>query len=92
MSDFPKFQRQTRHRGGTSQTFDQGGQGSRHIGCPLLPRFIQGPKTEGGIRKHMDITIQTLKKVRSHALDVGVRIAVENHAGDMHSQGTRGTD
>ena len=43
-------------------------------------------KTEGGIRKHMDSTIQTLKKVRSHALDAGVRIAVENHAGDMHSR------
>ena len=43
-------------------------------------------KTEGGIRKHMDSTIKTLKKVRSHALDAGVRIAVENHAGDMHSR------
>ena len=43
-------------------------------------------KTEGGIRRHMDVTIQTLKKVRSQALDAGVRIAVENHAGDMHSR------
>ena len=43
-------------------------------------------KTEGGIRRHMDSTIQSLKKVRSQALDAGVRIAVENHAGDMHSR------
>ena len=43
-------------------------------------------KTEGGIRKHMESTIQTLRKVRSQALDYGVKIAVENHAGDMHSR------
>ena len=43
-------------------------------------------KTQGGIRRHMDSTIQTLKKVRTQALDAGVKIAVENHAGDMHSR------
>ena len=43
-------------------------------------------KTEGGIRRHMDSTIQTLKKVRKQALDAGIKIAVENHAGDMHSR------
>ncbi|MEC7801851.1 MAG: TIM barrel protein [Verrucomicrobiota bacterium] len=43
-------------------------------------------KTEGGIRKHMDNTIKTLKKVRTQAMDAGVKIAVENHAGDMHSR------
>ena len=31
-------------------------------------------------------TIQTLKKVRSQAVNAGVKIAVENHAGDMHSR------
>ena len=34
-------------------------------------------KTEGGIRVHMQSTIQILKKVRSLALDAGVKIAVE---------------
>jgi hypothetical protein len=34
----------------------------------------------------MDSTIQTLKKVSKQALDAGVKIAVENHAGDMHSR------
>ena len=43
-------------------------------------------KTEGGIRLHMHSTIQILKKVRSLALDAGVKIAVENHAGDLHSR------
>ena len=66
--------------------FDQSGQRCRLIGCPLLPGIVQGRKTEGGIRRHMDVTIQTLKKVRKLALDAGVKIAVENHAGDMHSR------
>ena len=43
-------------------------------------------KTEGGIRVHMASTIETLKKVRTQAIDAGVRVAVENHAGDMHSK------
>ena len=43
-------------------------------------------KTEGGIRVHMASTIETLKKVKQQALDAGVRIAVENHAGDLHSR------
>ena len=86
MSDFPKFQRQTRHRGGTSQAFDQGGQGSRLIGCPLLPRIIQGPENGGWNPQTYGYYNPDSQKVRSHALDAGVRIAVENHAGDMHSR------
>ena len=43
-------------------------------------------KTKGGIRVHMASTIETLKKVRTQAIDAGVRLAVENHAGDMHSK------
>ena len=39
-----------------------------------------------GIQFHIESTIKTLKKVRTQALDSGVRSAVENHAGDMHSR------
>ena len=43
-------------------------------------------KSDGGIRKHIDETIKVLKLVKKDALDAGVTIAVENHAGDMRSQ------
>ena len=43
-------------------------------------------KTPGGIRLHINKTIEILKKVRSQAMDAGIMIAVENHAGDMHSR------
>jgi len=39
----------------------------------------------GGIQRHITNTIQVLKKVRKYALDAGVKIAIENHAGDLHS-------
>jgi len=41
--------------------------------------------SEGGIAARIDDTVTVLKKVRSLAIDSGITIAVENHAGDMRS-------
>jgi len=38
------------------------------------------------IEGHMENAIKVLRSVRSQALDAGVRIAVENHAGDMQAR------
>ena len=68
---------------------------AKELGSPIGRCYLgssKDRKTEGGIRKHMESTILTLKKVRSQALDAGVKIAVENHAGDMHSRELRGVD
>lgn len=40
---------------------------------------------EGGIRRHMKEMVKTLQSVKSQAMDAGVKIAVENHAGDMQA-------
>lgn len=37
------------------------------------------------IEKHMEALIGVLRRTRSKAMDAGIRIAVENHAGDMQS-------
>ncbi|MBI3882229.1 MAG: sugar phosphate isomerase/epimerase, partial [Verrucomicrobia bacterium] len=42
-------------------------------------------KTEGGIEARIGDTVKVLKSQRSLALDLGVKVAVENHAGDMQS-------
>lgn len=42
-------------------------------------------RTEGGIRRHIENTVRVLKAVRTRALDAGVKIAIENHAGDMQA-------
>ncbi|HWN94793.1 MAG TPA: sugar phosphate isomerase/epimerase [Methylomirabilota bacterium] len=41
--------------------------------------------TPGGIDARIADTVKVLKSQRSKAIDAGVKIAVENHAGDMHS-------
>ena len=38
---------------------------------------------EGGIRARVRDTVTVFKSVRSQAVDAGVKIAIENHAGDM---------
>lgn len=57
------------------------GTGSTVARCVL--GFGEDRSTPGGIRARIDDTIAVLKKVRSRALDAGVTLAVENHAGDM---------
>ena len=40
---------------------------------------------DGGIYRHIDQIVKVLKAVRSEAEDANVRIAIENHAGDMQA-------
>ena len=42
-------------------------------------------KSEGGLAARIADTVKVLKNVRSYAIDHGVKIAVENHAGDMQA-------
>lgn len=61
---------------------------ARALGSPVY-RVILGNaedrKTEGGIRARIADTVKVLKTCKSEAVDAGIKIAVENHAGDMHS-------
>ncbi len=41
------------------------------------------------IEAHMENTIKVFKSVRSQALDIGVKIALENHDGDMQAREVR---
>ena len=58
--------------------------GSKAARCYL--GSLQDRKGEGGIKRHVDSTIAVCKKVKKHAKDAGVKIAIENHAGDLHSR------
>ena len=44
---------------------------------------------EPGIEANMEATIKLFQSVRSQALDTGVKIALENHAGDMQAREVR---
>ena len=40
----------------------------------------------GGIERHIDATLQVLRNVRPRVVDAGVKLAVENHSGDMQAR------
>jgi len=61
---------------------------ARLLGSPVA-RCVLGKvedrRSPGGIAARIAETLTVLRAVRTEALDAGVRIAVENHAGDMNS-------
>jgi sugar phosphate isomerase/epimerase len=61
---------------------------AKALGSPVF-RCVLGTmedrKSEGGIRARMADTVRVLKASEKAAKDAGVKIAIENHAGDMHS-------
>lgn len=61
---------------------------AQSLGSPVF-RAILGMaddrKSEGGIDARIEDTVKVLKSQRSRALDAGVKIAIENHAGDMQA-------
>ena len=55
--------------------------GSRTLRC------VMGTRADRPNLDHcMERTVQALQSVRSEALDLGIRIAIENHAGDMQAR------
>ena len=61
---------------------------AKALGSPVI-RVVLGSgddrKTEGGIEARIADTVKVCKALRNQAVDAGVKIAVENHAGDMQS-------
>ena len=61
---------------------------AKALGSPVL-RVVLGSaedrKTEGGIAARIADTVKVLKACEKQAKDAAVKVAVENHAGDLHS-------
>lgn len=61
---------------------------AKALGSPVF-RIVLGTaedrKSEGGIDARIADTVKVIKSQRSNAIDSGVKISIENHAGDMHS-------
>lgn len=61
---------------------------ARLLGTPVARCYLGSGRDrdgDGGIYRHIDAMVKVLKAVRGEAEDAGVRIAVENHAGDMQA-------
>lgn len=77
------------NRGSAEGHLALGIQAARTLGSPVI-RVVLGTwedrYTDGGIHRHIESLLGVLRSQRSRALDAGVKVAVENHAGDMHSR------
>lgn len=61
---------------------------AKAVGSPVArcyQGFADDRKSPGGIYARMKDTVAVFKAVKSYAIDSGVKIAIENHAGDMQS-------
>ena len=61
---------------------------AKALGSPVARCYLGAAgdrQGEGGIRRHMKATVEVCKTARSFALQAGVKIAIENHAGDMQA-------
>uniref|UniRef100_UPI003784D1E4 sugar phosphate isomerase/epimerase family protein n=1 Tax=Prosthecobacter sp. TaxID=1965333 RepID=UPI003784D1E4 len=61
---------------------------AKELGSPVARCYLGNQKdrhTDGGIQKHIEETIKAIKANQSRAEAEGVKIAIENHAGDMQS-------
>jgi sugar phosphate isomerase/epimerase len=65
---------------------------AHRLGSPIVRCFLGNSKDREGpipIDQHIENTITSCKAVRSEALDLGLKIAVEHHAGDLQSHQLR---
>ncbi|MBM3880315.1 MAG: sugar phosphate isomerase/epimerase [Verrucomicrobia bacterium] len=61
---------------------------AKALGSPMF-RCILGSRDDrrspGGIEQRIEDTVKVCRAVRNRALDAGVKIAIENHAGDLQA-------
>ena len=61
---------------------------AKALGSPVI-RCILGMgddrKSKGGIEARIEDTVKVCKACRTRAMDAGIKIAIENHAGDMQA-------
>jgi sugar phosphate isomerase/epimerase len=62
---------------------------AKALGSPVFRVVLGGAedrKTPGGIEARIEDTVKVLRATRGQILESGIKIAVENHAGDMRSR------
>ena len=61
---------------------------AKTLGSPMFRAVLgnmEDRKSEGGIQARIADTVAVLKACRADALKAGLKIAIENHGGDLHS-------
>src|SRR5688572_3057652 len=76
------------NRGTAEQHLRLGIRVAKALGSPVFRAVLgnmEDRKTDGGIKARIVDTVAVLKACRADALTAGIKIAMENHAGDLHS-------
>lgn len=63
---------------------------AKAVGASSMRCFVGSRADRPEIELRIDDAVKVLRSVRSQAQDLGVRIAVENHAGDMQAREVKG--
>lgn len=58
--------------------------GSPLVRCVVGNTFDR--RMPGGIERHIEAALQVLRNVRARVMDAGVKVALENHSGDMQAR------
>jgi sugar phosphate isomerase/epimerase len=76
------------NRGTADEHLALGIRAAKALGSPVI-RVVLGTwedrLTDGGIERHIESLLAVCGRNRTRAMDAGVKIAIENHAGDLHS-------
>lgn len=61
---------------------------AKTVGSPIIRCFLgsMNDRENGEIDRHIESTVKTLRAMRSQVRDAGLKVAVENHAGDMQAR------
>jgi sugar phosphate isomerase/epimerase len=59
---------------------------AKAVGASSVRCYMGGRGDRPQLERCMEVTVAALRSVRTEALDLGVRIAVENHSGDMQAR------
>lgn len=66
---------------------------AKALGSPVARCYLGNQKdrgSDGGIQKHIEAVVKTIQACQSLAEGEGIKIAIENHAGDMLSHELKG--
>jgi sugar phosphate isomerase/epimerase len=59
---------------------------ARLTGSPIVRTFMATSADRDPIERHMEAMAQLLKSVRSRLMDLNIKVAIENHSGDMQAR------
>ena len=90
-ADFQNAQRSDPTLGSADEQIARMVDAAKAVGSPIV-RCVQGTQADRrtGLDSHIAETVKVLRRNRSRIMDAGVKLGIENHAGDMQARELKG--